>query len=47
VYVRHVDSLYGISGNLKSFQGPVLTCRQGPVLKCRGSRERRALYLNE
>jgi hypothetical protein len=28
-----------ISGNLKSFEGP--------VLKCRGSRERRALYLNE
>jgi hypothetical protein len=28
-----------ISGNLKSFEGP--------VLKCRGSTERRALYLNE
>jgi hypothetical protein len=28
-----------ISGNLKSFEGP--------VLKCRGSTERRTLYLNE
>ena len=33
------DTGFTISGNLKSFEGP--------VLKCRGSSKRRASYLNE